>query len=435
MVIGLVVITLAMIVNLTTESNFRHFINKENPKLNKELVERLEVYYAQNDSWEGAEYLLPDYGSPNRGKKLMVTDLNWQIVLSAQDEFIGNYLEETISARARPLMVNGTQIGWAGYSLPSDRTLTEAETQFLLDTSRGLALAALIAGLISVVVSIILARQMARPLSVITEAAHNLAAGALGQQVRVEGAAAEVLELADAFNRMSHDLAEGEALRRRMSADIAHELRTPVSILRGHIEAMLDGVFPLNQEHLAIAHDQTLHLTRLVEDLRLLTLAEAGRLELKFVPAAPADLINQIIEHFEPLALDANIRLTQQVAPGLPEVWVDTDRIQQVLGNLLSNAIRHTPADGQVSLHADVYPKAVHFVVSNTGNGLTPDQAKHVFERFWRAEEARTRDSGGSGLGLAITQQLIILHGGEIWAEAKPDRTTFIFTLPTAGSV
>ncbi|MBN1287622.1 MAG: HAMP domain-containing protein [Anaerolineae bacterium] len=296
-----------------------------------------------------------------------------------------------------------------------------------------LIIAALGAGLMAVVASAILSRQLTRPLYALTHAARGLTANRLGRQVEVKGTA-EMRELAEAFNQMSRSLAESEALRQRMTADIAHELRTPVSVLRGHIEAILDGVFPADTEHLAVAYDQVIHLARLIEDLRLLTQAEAGSLPLELVEIAPDDLVAQAVERFAPLAIDAEIALTQEIASGLPAVYVDVDRIQQVLGNLLSNALRHTPGgpEGRVILRVAQHDHMVRFAVLNTGQGLRPEQARHVFERFWRAEDARERDSGGSGLGLAITKQLVALHGGQIWVESGPGQTAFTFTLPAA---
>ena len=173
----------------------------------------------------------------------------------------------------------------------------------------------------------------------------------VGEQVPVEGSA-EVRQLADEFNAMSQRLAAAEQVRQQMAADVAHELRTPVTVLRGHLEAMLDGVYPLDVEHVAVAYEQTLHLSRLVDDLRLLTQAEAGRLPLKLEALAPGDLVAQSIARFEPLAQDAGIALHGDAASGLPSIEGDRARLLQVFDNLLINALRHTAADGAISLSA-----------------------------------------------------------------------------------
>jgi signal transduction histidine kinase len=340
----------------------------------------------------------------------------------------GTQLADDFLQQGVELRVDGELAGWLVRVTPGQQAMGEAEARFLDDTGDWLAAAAIGAVALAIFVSVAFAHQLARPLRALTGAARDLAAGALGKQVSVKGAD-EVVELADAFNQMSHDLAEGEALRRRMTADIAHELRTPISIMRGHLEAMLDGVYPADPEHLAVAHDQTLQLARLVEDLRLLTLAEAGRLTLDRAAIAPGELVAKAAERFSPLAVDAGLTLTHAAAPGTPPVYVDVGRMHQVLANLLSNALHHTPVGGRVDVQTAPSGEAARFSVSNTGKGLTPEQTKRVFERFWRAEDARERDLGGSGLGLAIAQQLVNLHGGRIWVESDSDHTTFIFEI------
>jgi signal transduction histidine kinase len=316
---------------------------------------------------------------------------------------------------------------------PGEQALGTAENEFLADTTRALVLAALGAALLAVVVGGALSWQITRPMRLLRDAAHDLAAGDLGQQVAA-GGTLELAELANAFNHMSRDLAAGEALRQRMAADIAHELRTPVSVLRGHLEAMLDGVFPLDEERLAVAYDRTIHLSRLVDDLRLLTRAEAGQLPLERARITPAVLVERAAESFAPLALDAGVTLRHEVGDDLPAVAVDADRMQQVLGNLLTNALRHTPAQGTITVTAVAAGDRVRFAIANTGESLSAEQAAQVFTPFWRAEQARERDRGGSGLGLAISRQLVMLHGGRIWAESGPGGATFVFELPGAAS-
>jgi len=296
-----------------------------------------------------------------------------------------------------------------------------------------LTLAGLGATALAVVVGVLLAWRLAQPLRELTRAARDLTIGQLGRQVNVRGTA-EVDALVVEFNTMSNALAEAEALRQRMAADVAHELRTPVSVLRGHLEAMLDGVYPLDTAHVAAAHDQTIHLARLVEDLRVLTLAEAKRLPLERTPLDPAALIAQILEAFEPLALDGEIRLTRDVTPDLPTLHADVTRIRQVLSNLLTNALRHTAPAGEIGVRAATVKEGVCFSISNTGSTLSALDAARVFQPFWRADAARERDSGGSGLGMAISREIVVLHGGSMWVDSDADRVTFSFVLPVGES-
>ncbi|MBE0690972.1 MAG: HAMP domain-containing histidine kinase, partial [Anaerolineae bacterium] len=262
----------------------------------------------------------------------------------------------------------------------------------------------------------------------VTDAVRKFSRGKLDSPVPVQGTV-EVRELAVAFNQMAGDLAAADEQRQRMAADVAHELRTPVSVLRGHLEAMMDGVYPLDNAHVAVAYDQSLHLARLVEDLRLLTMAEHGRLSLHRESTAPLDLAEAAVARFAPLAQDGDVSLRHEIAPDLPALDVDAGRIRQVIDNLLSNAVRHTDAGGSIALTVKRESSAVVFSVRNTGV-LPPDQAAHVFDRFWRADAARQADSGGSGLGLAIARQLVRLHGGDLWVETAANETAFSFQLP-----
>ncbi len=434
----------ALVVRSTVESSFRHYVNqRDSASFEATFVERLEAHYAKTGSWTGAETLLPGPGQGqgrgassgvgsgigSGGRQVMIADMAGVVHVATDPALVGTALDAGARANAVALNVDGQQVGWLAQQTPGGQALGEAEQRFLDDTTERLAITAVLATLVAVLAGALLAWQLMRPLRALTAAADDLAAGALGRQVNA-GGTAETTDLARAFNAMSRDLAEGEALRQRMATDIAHELRTPVSVLRGHLEAMLDGVFPLDGEHLAVAYDRTIHLSRLVDDLRLLTRAEAGKLSLERV-AVPADeLARRAVQSFEPLALDANITLEHDFEPGLPAVRADVDRMQQVLGNLLTNALRHTPPEGRITVRAARQGDRVRFAVSNTGQGLSPEQAAQVFRPFWRAQDARARDTGGSGLGLAIAQQLVALHGGRIWVESAPGLTTFLFELP-----
>jgi signal transduction histidine kinase len=322
----------------------------------------------------------------------------------------------------------GEMGGHAGRGPGSGMGIGLAEQTFLDDVLRWLLIAGVVASLAALILGAGLAWLLARPLAALTAATERLARGALGERVEPQGTV-ETRALASAFNRMSGDLAAAAAQRRRLAADVAHELRTPVSVLRGHLEAMLDGIYPLDQAHVAVAYDQSLHLGRLVEDVRLLTQAEDRRLPLQRAACAPSALIAQAAARFLPLAQDAGLSLTQSVTEGLPTVYADAARMQQVLDNLLANALRHTTPGGTIMLSARRQSATVVFAVRNSGH-LPPEQAAHVFDRFWRADESRQRDTGGTGLGLPIARELVRLHDGELWVETGEDETTFAFRLP-----
>jgi signal transduction histidine kinase len=427
----------AIIVGYATETSFRHYISGQNTvQFSDGVIEHLQEYYLTSGGWEGAEELLPGQGSGKssggrggQGSQSIIVDLTGTIVVSSEPSLVGSVWDDGVEKNSIPLIVDNIQVGWLGQQRPAVLALGEAETNFLNDATQWLAITAVGAGILAVLFGGALAWGLTSPLRTLTSTVTDFTVDKLGVQVEERGTQ-EMKSLAHAFNIMSHDLAEGEQLRQRMAADIAHELRTPVSVLRGHLEAMLDGVFPLDDAHLAVAYDQTLHLSRLVADLRLLTLAETGRLPLERTVIEPGLLVTKAIDRFKPLALDAGTTLTQGITPGLPSVCVDIDRVQQVFGNLLANALRHTPKQGLITIKVMQHEDKIRFTISNTGGELSAEQAKYIFKRFWRAEDSRERDSGGSGLGLAISRQLVVLHKGRIWAEVEAEQTTFTVELP-----
>jgi two-component system OmpR family sensor kinase/two-component system sensor histidine kinase BaeS len=310
--------------------------------------------------------------------------------------------------------------------------MNNAQTQFLEQTRQALLWITGLAGGLALILGVGFSILLSRPIRELTGAARAVADGQLGREAPIyHGAGEEITALGKSFNQMSKALAEGEERRKRMTADIAHELRTPLSVMRSQLQAMLDNVIPTDEEQVAIVYNQALHLNRLVEDLRTLTQAEAGHLPLQQTLIRPEDMVKRAVTLFEPLAQDAGLRLSSACDGDLPEILTDADRLQQVFGNLLANALRHTPSGGVIQVHVGPgEAKGVRFQVSNDGVTLTQEQAERVFERFWRADESRSRDQGGAGLGLAISRQIVHLHGGRIWVELDSNKTHFVFEIP-----
>jgi len=243
--------------------------------------------------------------------------------------------------------------------------------------------------------------------------------------------------VAQAFNQMTAALEEAERQRRNMVADIAHELRTPLSVLQGNLQAILDDVYPLNKEEIARLYDETRLLGRLVDDLRELALADAGQLRLNLQPLKVAPVVQATVESLSLAAENQGVALSAELPEDLPLVRADPDRLGQVLRNLVVNALQHTPAGGSVVVRAATIAGAVEISVADTGEGIAPEDLPHVFERFWRADASRSWDkrwAGGTGLGLSVAQSLVEAQGGRIWAESALGRgSTFRFTLPLAG--
>jgi signal transduction histidine kinase len=311
-----------------------------------------------------------------------------------------------------------------------------AERAYLVSVQSALWLAGGIAAVVAVALSLLLAHQIAAPARALTVAARRLAAGDLRQRVSVRSHD-EIGDLANAFNALSEALARQESLRRQMAADIAHELRTPLAVIQANLEALLDGVRPLSTEAIADIHQETQLLARLIADLRDLSLAEAGQLPLRCELTDLGKLAQASGTRFAPQAKAKDVELVVEVANDLPPANVDPDRIAQVLRNVLDNALRYTPVGGMVTVCVEpgAQPETVQLTVRDTGPGIPAEHLPNIFERFYRADQARSRVAGGSGIGLAVVKQIVEAHGGRVWVASRPGQgATFGLVFPIASS-
>jgi signal transduction histidine kinase len=271
-----------------------------------------------------------------------------------------------------------------------------------------------------------LASRLTRPLQALTEAARAMAQGKMDQQVKVQGND-EIGQLAGAFNQMSAEVTRANQQRRQMTADIAHDLRTPLTVIAGYVESMRDGVLQPTEKRYEVIYSEIERLQSLVDDLRMLSQADAGELRLNPQNVAPGALLKHAAELFQHHAERQGVQLAVDIQPGLPEMRADEARMMQVLDNLMSNALRYTPEGGQITLSAQANAGGgVELAVADTGSGIDPEQLALIFERFHRADTSRHTDTGESGLGLAIVRALVEAHGGSVWAESQPGAGTKI---------
>lgn len=276
------------------------------------------------------------------------------------------------------------------------------------------------------------AGRITRSLRHLRDAAGGLDLRDLSRRVPVEGKD-EIADLARTFNHMCDRLEAEERSRRQLLADVAHEIRHPLAVMKGRLELLQDGKMALEPEALLPLQDEVIRLTRLVGDLRDLSLAEVGQLSLQRTRVSVGDLLETLMANLEPVAADREIALRADVKVGLPAVEGDPDRLRQVLVNLITNALQHTPRGGRVTVSAAAQGAAVQIRVSDTGPGIAPEDLPHIFDRFYRADKSRSRASGGSGLGLAIVRSLVELHGGAVTVDAKPgEGASFTVSLPAA---
>jgi len=293
--------------------------------------------------------------------------------------------------------------------------------------------AALMAGLAALVLAFFFSRLITGPINTLRDSARRIRDGDLSQQVEVE-TNDELGELAFAFNDMAHQLDAKEQGRRQLLADVVHELRTPLSIIQGNLEAWRDGVVKPTPEAVGSVHDEAVALSRLITDLRDLSLAEAGQLNLSLVETDISQLVVSVVTAAQERARSLGISLAVRARENDMLAMIDPGRIRQVVANLLGNALRHTPHGGRVDVTINSSsPGAVKIAVVDTGPGIAPEDLPHIFEHFYKADRSRERSKSGSGIGLAIVKQLVEAHGGQVTVESVEGHgSTFTVTLPAS---
>ncbi len=434
--ISISAISTALVVVFTrwrSGEEFRSFIIDQN---RPSMVTAFSDYYLQHGSWDGvSDANLPVQQPPppnphtfEQGAFTLV-DNNGQIVLAGVGYQMGQNIPPNELAGGIPIQVNNKTVG----TLLINRTAFRINTlgsNFLNRINLQTLLGGLTAIVIALVLAIILSRSFTRPIRELTAATQVTSQGSLPQQVPVRSRD-ELGQLATSFNRMSADLARSLNLRRQMTADIAHELRTPLSVILGHAEAVHDGVLPASPETFEIVREEAERLEHLVDDLRTLSMADAGELKLAIRPYPPEKLLNDAQKIFAHQASQKNITLNMKIEPKLPEIEVDPERMKQVFGNIIDNALRYTPENGNILLSANVVDHSVEMKVQDSGPGVEAADLDRIFERFYRTESSRARDKGGSGLGFAIAKSIVEKHDGKIWAESKSgEGLTIIVQIP-----
>ncbi len=401
------------------------------------VVDKLGGYYQKTGSFSGAGYILEEAQNSGSGSKreFIVVDPDGNILLSLAQHIPPGLPSPDFIRFGFPIENNGHVIGYLIPMRPP-RSPLDSGTENLQRINLNLVIGAIVALLIALIFGWLLARNIMRPLRDLNHVTQAIAHGDLEKTVRINSRD-EIGALADSFNSMIGSLKRSRDLRREMTADIAHELRNPLSIILGHSEAISEGVLPATPETLEIIYDEAKHLSRLVEDLRTLSLSESGELHLERSPVKPEELLEHSSAAYAIRAAEKGI--TIRIDPGtepLPLIDVDFERMNQVMSNLVDNALKHTASGGLIVLsakHLEVEKKdrkikieMIELAVEDNGNGIQPADLPHIFDRFYRGSKTSPRIQDGSGLGLAISRALIELHGGSINAESEIGKGTRI---------
>ena len=409
------------------------------------FANRVLDYYATNGSLDNLDKWINDRsnrhppdeppleGIPPHGDPLSIhfglANPAGLVIIPALGYKAGDIMRQADLAAGTPVTSGGQTIAVV-ITPTGDAIRDPAQARYLASTDAALSIAAPATAGIALILGVFLARLITRPLRELTTAAHQIAAGGPGQQVVVRSRD-ELGDLATQFNHMSADLAHANQLRRQMTADIAHDLRTPLTVISGYLESLRDQVLKPTPERFATLYDETQILQRLVDDLHTLSLADAGELPLQRRPVDPLQILAHVAETYGHAAEQAGVSLVTSAAGPLPDANVDYERMSRALGNLVSNALRYTPSGGTICLSADVAAGQLTLKVADTGSGIAAEHLANIFERFYRADTSRQLETGGSGLGLAIVRSIVEAHSGTISVASNlGSGTTFTVRLP-----
>ena len=432
------IISMVFIARQNTASEVRAFMFRGGMTSSAELVEELQKYYQTQGSWQGVEAVFlsnssgfgrrsggmgNNPGNPSMSgmmaQRIRLADASGQVLLDSNDQILQPLTAEELEA-AQTIRINLKTVGYLLIQGGMNYSHNE-ETNLLNRLNRAAITAALIAGGVALLLALLLTYRLLQPVNALNQAAEKLGKGDLSQRVEVEGAD-ELATLANTFNHMADSLQKAQKSRRDLTADIAHELRTPLAVQRANLEALQDGIYAPTPDNLASILEQNILLSRLVDDLRTLALAESGELPLEKSPTDLAPLIHRIVERFRPQAQHNQVELIiEHNSKNDFILALDPMRFEQILNNLLSNALRHTPSGGKIWITTQLLPDRLQLTIRDSGPGIPVDALPHIFERFYRADRSRSRAEGGTGIGLAIALNLAQLHGWDLNAGNAPE--------------
>lgn len=441
------VIVVSLVIWLTSGQSLMNLVLDQQTAMLKDTAI---AYYTSTGSMSGFfDYYLkssrPDIGAtqpsgqdkPPKSRDIRaihgLVDPQYRALIPTLNYDIGQVIPADKIQKTIPVEVNGKTIAYILPDTGLQFKLSSEEQSYLQRTTLAVGLAALAGVLIAVVMGIFLAGQLLKPIRRLTQASQALAKGDLAQQLPVTSQD-ELGQLTATFNQMSADLLKADQQRKRLTADITHDLSTPLQVISGYMEMLEEDNVNLTPQRIEIIKTEIEHLRRLVGDLSTLSQVEANGLEMMLLPVQPARLLERIYQTYHPIAARQEVELTVTASASSPAILVDEGRMVQVLNNLVDNAFRYTPRGGKISLQAEARENEIRLIVQDNGSGIDPEDLPYIFERFYQADKARGANAGKMGLGLAICKALVTAQGGTITAHSggKDKGTTIVITFPAA---
>jgi len=426
----------SILANIFLTNQFREYaINKQSQKISG-IIDLFSSRYADwGNRWDvnGIESI--GVNTLSEGLLLRLKDSNGAVLWDAQvhnngmcmtilaniaqtmqaqnNNFQGGYVEESY-----PILSDSRQIGSVDIGYYGPYFYTEVDIKFLDTLNKLLLSAAFISMLVSIVLGIIMARQLTRPITRVIETAQSIAGGKYIDRISEKSNTKEISELTTSINFLAETLGKQETLRKQLTSDVAHELRTPITILQSHLEAMIDGTWKADQPRLESCHNEVVRMSKLVGDLEKLTVLEQKNLVLNRKRFDIAGLLKQIVINFQSDFSNKNVVLVLDANEDM--IFADADKLSQVFINLIANALKYTNAGGAVTIKTASSEQFVEIIVSDTGIGISQEELPFIFERFYRTDKSRTRDTGGSGIGLTIVKSIVEAHNGTISVCSEP---------------
>ncbi len=441
-------------IGLITAGRYRTLVRDTDLVRAQTIAPRLAEYFEYRGSWEGIDELIRPLGAPDsmwgmmRGRpprpgsppmmldmmraavRLLLVAPDGTVLADSARELSGGFVPGRSAPEGVPIRADGRIVGFLYAGTMIDPVLSRGDRRFLQAVQLAVLGAAAAASVLAAFAGLLLVRQITSPVAALSEASGRIAAGDLDARV-AEGGGDELGQLGSRFNRMAEALKEARVRQRRFVSDAAHELRTPVSLIQGTLEMMMEGIYRPDPQRLSFLHEEAKKLGRMVEELQLLSNSDSGNLALSIEELDPAETVRRVVELFRVRAREKSIRLETECRTAGLRIRADRVKLEQVLGNLIANAIAHTPERGGVAVSvASAAGGSPLFSVSDTGPGIPESERERVFDRFYRIDRDRSRETGGSGLGLAISREIVLAHGGRIWVDPDyRDGARFRFTL------
>ncbi len=425
----------SVLANYFLADQFKNYaINKQNQKITS-IVDLLSSRYVDwGNQWDASGLETIGVNTLSEGLLLRLKDQDGQVLWDAQvhnngmctmilanvaqtmlaqnSNFQGGYVEQKY-----PILQGGKPVGSVDIGYYGPYFYTELDVKFLKTLNTLLWSAAFVSLVVSIILGVILARQLTQPITRVIETTQNIAGGNYSDRIGENSNTREISELQTSINSLAETLGKQENLRKQLTSDVAHELRTPITILQSHLEAILDGTWTADQERLENCHGEVVRISKLVSDLERLTDLEQKNLVLNKRQFDIATLLQRIAGNFTKDFQNRQVELTLDASPAT--ILADDDKLSQVFINLIANALKYTPAGGRVNVKTEVTDQTIDVIVSDTGIGISETDLPNIFERFYRADQSRNRDTGGSGIGLTIVKSIVEAHSGKITVQSE----------------